>query len=112
MHTKLQRIEELTKSGKQYADQDYGSLQNELEQQFGEFQDENTILKERVRKLKVIESGMSKKGYSTKSKVYPTGGHKNIASTTSVSLGKCACRYSNPLDPSPICNFCKTKSYN
>ncbi len=34
-------------------------LQRELEEQFGTFKDENTVLKDRVRKLKTIFNGLS-----------------------------------------------------
>lgn len=54
MQTKLRRIEELMRSGKQYKDGDFSSLQNDLEDQFSSIRDENDTLKERVRKLRTI----------------------------------------------------------
>lgn len=71
MQTKLRRIEELMRSGKTYSDNDYARLQNELEDQFGDFKDENSVLKERVHKLNIIYKGLSNKGYEAKSKIYP-----------------------------------------
>ena len=59
MQTKLRRIDELLRSEKTYTDTDYGRLQQELEEQFGDFKDENTVLKDRVRKLKTIFNGLS-----------------------------------------------------
>ncbi len=59
MHTKLKRIEEIMKAKITYSELDYASLQKDLEDQFGELKDENTILRERVRKLKIIHNGIS-----------------------------------------------------
>ena len=44
---------------RKYADGDYTKLANELDDQLGTFRDENTILKERVRKLKTIHAGLT-----------------------------------------------------
>lgn len=62
MQTKLQRIDELmikSRGGPSAQDSDYGRLQKELEEQFGTFNEENMVLKERVRKLKTVFAGLS-----------------------------------------------------
>jgi hypothetical protein len=62
MQTKLQRIDDLmrnAKDRKQYADGDYARLASELDDQLGNFRDENSVLKDRVRKLKTIHSGLT-----------------------------------------------------
>ena len=61
MQTKLQRIDDLMRNTKdrKYADGDYARLASELDDQLGSFKDENTLLKERVRKLKTIHHGLT-----------------------------------------------------
>ena len=61
MQTKLQRIDDLMRNAKdrKFADGDYVRLANELDEQLGSFKDENTLLKERVRKLKTIHQGLT-----------------------------------------------------
>jgi hypothetical protein len=62
MQTKLQRIDELiikSRHGGAAADTDNGKLARELEEQFGTFKDENSIMKDRVRKLKTVLQGLS-----------------------------------------------------
>ena len=61
MQTKLRRIEELMKVGQNYSDADFSKLQSEFDSQFTEIKDENTMLKERVRKLHIIQTGLSSK---------------------------------------------------
>ena len=56
MQTKLHRIDELMRNAREhkYNDQDYSRMVNELDDMFGGFKDENTRMKERIRKLKII----------------------------------------------------------
>ncbi len=43
---------------KDYADQSYGRLQNELEDHFRQYEEENRELKDRVRKLDIVYNGL------------------------------------------------------
>jgi hypothetical protein len=60
MQTKLNRIDELMRAAKDkdYADQSYGRLQNELEDHFRQYEEENKELKDRVRKLDIVYNGL------------------------------------------------------
>ncbi len=61
MQTKLHRIDELMRNTKdrKAGDRDYAILENELDEQFGNLKDENTMMKDRIRKLKIIQSGLT-----------------------------------------------------
>lgn len=63
MQTKLRRIDELLHAQKIHREgaacTDFSKLSRELDEQFGSFKDENTILKDRVRKLKTVFNGLS-----------------------------------------------------
>lgn len=48
-----------TTKDRKYSDQDYVRLARELDDQLGSFRDENSVLKERVRKLKTIHAGLT-----------------------------------------------------
>lgn len=65
MQTKLRRIEELLKSKRTFSDGDFGILQRELEEQFGEIMDENTVLQDRIKKLQIIHKHLTTKGTTT-----------------------------------------------
>ena len=56
MQTKLNRIDGLMRAAKdvKYSDSNFGKLQNELDEHFGELKDENSQLEDRVRKLRVV----------------------------------------------------------
>ena len=56
MVTKLNRIDELMRQAKDkdYADPQYGSLQNNLQEYFKQYQDENRILNDNVKELKAV----------------------------------------------------------
>ena len=56
------------KSGRHYSDTDIDAIQRDLEDQFNEIRDENSILKERVRKLRIIHKGLSAKRDASKRK--------------------------------------------
>ena len=60
-----------------YSDKDFGRLQSELEEHFGQFKDENSVLKDKVRKLKTIYKGLSAKEIAEADRKKP----KKIAST-------------------------------
>jgi len=60
METKLRRIEGLARSRSKYAGEEAGSyydftdMETELTKEFGTLKDENTSIKDKVRKLRVI----------------------------------------------------------
>ena len=94
MQTKLQRIDELigktrTTGGGGGDSSDYGRLARELEEQFGTFKDENTVLKDRVRKLKTVVGGLSQQlqgpPQKTATKAYNPKGSSSAARKSSVS---------------------------
>lgn len=58
LSTKLKTIEEFSKNlGPSH--KDYGSLQRELDDHLGEIKDENSMLNDRVKKLKIVFNGLS-----------------------------------------------------
>ncbi|CDW85652.1 protein fantom [Stylonychia lemnae] len=66
MQTKLRRIEELTKSKNTFSDKDFARIQKELEDQYSEILDENSVLADRIRKLKIIHVGLKNKKIGAK----------------------------------------------
>jgi len=58
MHTKMRRIEALMKKERNLTDNDFANLEQELQQQLGEIQGENSDLRDRVRKLNMIHKGL------------------------------------------------------
>lgn len=65
MQTKLRRIEELMKTKKTFSDNDFARLQKDLEEQFGDIMDENTVINDRIKKLKIIHKHLTTKGTTT-----------------------------------------------
>lgn len=59
MTTKMRRIEALMKRERNFTDEEILQLERELEDKLGELRDENSVLKERVRKLNMIHKGLS-----------------------------------------------------
>ena len=66
MHTRIRRIDELMKSDKNFSgditESDYSRLERELEEQFGNFNDENSVLKDRIKKLEIVKKGLQGMG--------------------------------------------------
>jgi len=58
MNTKMKRIEALMRKEKNHTDGDFLLLERELQEQLDEMSGENVTLKERVRKLNMIHTGL------------------------------------------------------
>ena len=73
---------------KDYADQSYGRLQNELEDHFRQYEEENKELKDRVRKLDIVYNGLQSTQGAKKKTGGPARGKQGSIGRPSTAGGK------------------------